>query len=252
MDKNIGIRFWSARCTSFWDFTQLLDFAIAHRPTAEVTGRCMRKFLLIAILATSACATPIPITGDFEFGSNADYIDILGSELAWQFHQGDFQVTRSCASVSDCEISFSREPDRSKIIGQDGFAAVQNGSDYAIMESRPPFGHGSVYGTVLFQLLQTDLSGLPYGEQGPSVPAMVSGRIGATTEAGVVFMDDVVKAVGTLSTIAEKSQENSIIFLGALGTFKGTVEPVPEPAAWLLGTAGVLVLAVFRHRARRA
>ncbi len=58
--------------------------------------------------------------------------------------------------------------------------------------------------------------------------------------------------VGALSTIAEKSQENSIIFLGALGTFKGTVEPVPEPATWLLGTAGVLVLAVFRHRARRA
>ncbi len=42
-------------------------------------------------------------------------------------------------------------------------------------------------------------------------------------------------------------QDNSIVFVGASGTFKGTAEPVTEPTTWPLGIGGIVVIAVVRR-----
>ncbi len=204
----------------------------------------MLRVCLILGMTVPVWATPI--AGEFSFSANSNFANIVGSGFAWQFHQGEaLTVYTQCPTVA-CSVDGSAAPAMFAFLTPDNWflAAVNSAEAYANVTGRSQKTAGAIGGSFEWHVDRTDWGDVPVGSQIVIVqPMEISGLLTASGDGGQ-FMNHNLRGSGRFETEVVRF-EGGVAFLGAFGRFEGEVEPVdpvPEPAAFVLAGIGMLLL----------
>ncbi len=195
------------------------------------------------ILGIAAPVWAMPVTGEFSFSANTNFANVAGPEFAWQFHQGEAStVYRQCPDKT-CSLDGTGAPAMFAFLTPENWflAAVNSFEAYANVIGKPSKAEGAIGGSLEWHIGQTDWASFPEGSQSTVVvPMEVAGFLTASNSS-VSFMNFALRGSGRFETEVVSSP-GAVAFLGASGRFEGDVEPIPEPAAYTLCGAGVILL----------
>lgn len=216
----------------------------------------MSRTCVFLCLWVSASAVATPISGTFGLATDANFVDIFGtnSNFVWQFHQGNAPTDYKVCPTLMCSVDGGNHPDLNLILSSFGFADAVNGAASANVGfvngiSNPVLDDGTVGGSISWHIGRIDWTALPPGESGINVPMEVTGLLTATDAFGHVFMNDVLTAEGTFHATGAITGNpvTPLVFLNVSGDFTGTVTPTPEPACIGLLGLGLVVILIRRR-----